>query len=61
MTTFLAAFGLFLAFEGALYGLAPEVAKKAAAAMIGTPSERLRSMGLAVMAVGVAVLFLAGR
>lgn len=59
MNDFLAAFGLVLVFEGLVYGGFPNLAKRLAADVVGMPENRMRTIGLAVIAAGVAVVWLA--
>ena len=58
MSDFLAALGLVLVFEGLLYGGLPRLAKKMAADIIHMPEGVMRSIGLAVMALGVFIIWL---
>jgi uncharacterized protein len=55
----LAAIGLVLAFEGALYALLPNAMKRMAAQALDTPADTLRIMGLASTALGVVIVWLA--
>ena len=57
MSDFLAAVGLVLVFEGLVYGGFPGFAKRLAADVIQIPDGTLRSVGLAVIAVGVGVVW----
>lgn len=57
MSDFLAAVGLVLVFEGLVYGGFPGFAKRLAADVIQIPDATLRSVGLAVIAVGVGVVW----
>ncbi|MEO9338084.1 DUF2065 family protein [Mesorhizobium sp. SB112] len=57
MSDFLAAVGLVLVFEGLVYGGFPGFAKRLAADVIHIPDGTLRSVGLAVIAVGVGVVW----
>ena len=59
MSDFLAALGLVLVFEGLVYGGFPNLAKRLAADVIEMPENWLRGVGLAVIAAGVAVVWLA--
>ncbi len=47
-----------MVFEGLVYGGFPSLAKRLAADVIDMPEHRLRSIGLAVIAAGVAVVWL---
>jgi uncharacterized protein YjeT (DUF2065 family) len=58
VTDFLAALGLVMVFEGLVYGGFPGLAKRLAADVIDMPENRLRTIGLAVIAAGVAVVWL---
>lgn len=53
------AFGLMLVAEGLLYGGFPRAARKLAETVIGMPETRLRVVGIAAIAGGVAVVWLA--
>ena len=55
----LAAFGLFLVFEGIAPFLHPQGVKRAFARLLEVRDRELRIAGLGSMLVGVAVLFLA--
>ena len=55
----LAAIGLVLAFEGALYALLPNAMKRMAAQALDTPVDTLRIMGVASTALGVVIVWLA--
>lgn len=57
----LLALGLLLVMEGLLYGLFPVTIKRALAALIMLPENQLRFGGLAVAAVGIAILFIGER
>lgn len=58
MSDMLAAIGLVLALEGALYALLPNAMKRLAAQAIEMPADRLRAAGLASTALGVAIVWL---
>jgi uncharacterized protein YjeT (DUF2065 family) len=58
VTDFLAALGLVLVFEGLVYGGFPRLAKRLAADVIDMPENTLRTIGLAVIAAGVVVVWL---
>ncbi|CAN7371686.1 DUF2065 family protein [Phyllobacterium sp. LjRoot231] len=59
MIDFIDAVGLFLVFEGLLYGLFPLIAKRVARDVSEQPDGFLRIAGVASVAVGVAVVWLA--
>lgn len=59
MTDFLAAMGLVLVVEGLIYCGFPNLAKRLASEVLGTPENMLRIGGLAAIAVGVGVVWLA--
>lgn len=59
MTDFLAALGLVLVFEGLVYGGFPNLAKRLAADVVDMPESRMRTIGLVVIAAGVAIVWLA--
>ena len=59
MVDFLDAVGLFLVFEGLLYGCFPLVAKRVARDVSEQPDGFLRIAGVAAVAVGVAIVWLA--
>ena len=59
MVDFLDAVGLFLVFEGLLYGCFPLVAKRVARDVSEQPDSFLRIAGVAAVAVGVAIVWLA--
>nr|WP_274709268.1 DUF2065 family protein [Nitratireductor luteus] len=50
--------GLVLVFEGLLYGGMPGLAKRMAADVINMPESLMRGVGLAVMVVGVVIVWL---
>ncbi|MCT8992034.1 DUF2065 family protein [Chelativorans sp. SCAU2101] len=58
MSDFLAALGLVLVIEGLLYGGLPQLAKRMAAEVASVPEGVLRGTGLAVMAIGVLIVWL---
>lgn len=58
MSDFLAALGLVLVFEGLLYGGFPYLAKRMAEDVTEMPENVMRTVGLAVMAVGVVIVWL---
>ena len=58
MSDFLAALGLVLVFEGLLYGGLPRLARRMAADVVAMPEGMMRILGLAVMAVGVFIVWL---
>ena len=57
MTDFLAALGLFFAFEGLLLAAFPTGAKRAMAAVLDTPDGPLRLAGIVSAVVGVAIVW----
>ncbi|ATU91077.1 DUF2065 domain-containing protein [Phyllobacterium zundukense] len=59
MVDFMDAVGLFLVFEGLLYGCFPLIAKRLARDVSEQPDGFLRIAGVASVAVGVAVVWLA--
>ncbi|MDQ2634577.1 MAG: DUF2065 family protein [Pseudomonadota bacterium] len=59
MSDFLAAIGLVLVIEGLVYGGFPDIAKRLATEVLGTPENVLRVLGLASIAAGVGVVWLA--
>ena len=59
MTDFLAALGLAIAIEGALYGLFPDAMKRWMTAALEMPTETLRKGALVMLAIGVGVVWLA--
>lgn len=58
MSDFLAAIGLVLVVEGLVYGGFPEVAKRLATEVLGTPENVLRILGLTSIAAGVGIVWL---
>jgi uncharacterized protein YjeT (DUF2065 family) len=54
----LTAIGLLLVFEGLVLAAAPEMAKRALAAMLARPAGLLRLVGVGAMAAGVVVVWL---
>lgn len=59
MVDFLAALGLVLVVEGLIYGGFPRLAKRLAAEVLSTSENTLRFGGLAAIAIGVGVVWLA--
>lgn len=59
MIDFLDAVGLFLVFEGLLYGCFPLIAKRVARDVSGQPDGFLRMAGVASVAIGVGIVWLA--
>ena len=59
MTDLLAALGLVLALEGALYALAPQGMQDMMRRLIATSSDTLRVAGLLALALGVGLVWLA--
>jgi uncharacterized protein YjeT (DUF2065 family) len=58
MSEIVAAIGLVLVLEGALYALFPEFMKRMAQQVIETPGDTLRVAGVVSAALGVAVVWL---
>ncbi len=58
MSEAVAAVGLVLALEGALYALFPEAMKRTAAQVLQTPSDTLRTVGVVSSAAGVGLVWL---
>ncbi len=58
MSDFLAAVGLVMVFEGLVYGGFPRLAKRLAADVLDMPENTLRTVGMLVIAGGVAVVWL---
>jgi uncharacterized protein YjeT (DUF2065 family) len=58
MSEIVAAIGLVLVLEGALYALFPEFMKRMAEQVIQTPGDTLRVAGVVSAALGVAVVWL---
>jgi uncharacterized protein len=59
MTWVLLAFGLVLAAEGLAFALAPSRIEEALRALAAMPVDQRRFLGLAMLAVGVVVIWLA--
>lgn len=59
MTDFLVAMGLVLVIEGLVYGGFPGLAKRLASEVLATPENMLRAGGLAAIAIGVGIVWLA--
>lgn len=59
MTDFLAALGLALVIEGALYGLFPNAMRRMLAKALTMPADALRSGALLMAVVGVTIVWLA--
>ncbi|BCP54392.1 hypothetical protein K32_30090 [Kaistia sp. 32K] len=59
MTDFVTALGLVLVIEGVFYAVAPTVAKTLMRQGIAASDSMLRGCGLIVLAIGVAVVWLA--
>ena len=57
MSDFLAALGLFFAIEGIFLAACPLAAKRAMAATLATPDNRLRIAGLVSALVGVLIVW----
>ena len=58
MTDFLAALGLVFVIEGLVFAAFPGAAKRAVAAMVDTPDQGLRLVGLLSAVFGLVVLWL---
>jgi len=58
MTDILAALGLVLVLEGALYALFPEFMKRMAAQAQMIPGDTLRTVGVAAAGLGVALIWM---
>ena len=58
MSEVIAAVGLILALEGALYALFPDVMRRMAAQVVQMPGDTLRMVGVVSAAAGVAVVWL---
>jgi uncharacterized protein len=58
MTDLLAAIGLVLVLEGALYALFPSFMKQMAARLVETPGDTLRLAGTVSVALGVIIYWL---
>jgi uncharacterized protein YjeT (DUF2065 family) len=58
MSEVLAAVGLILALEGALYSLFPDLMKRMAGQILQTPGDTLRVVGVVSAALGVALVWL---
>ncbi|NGN40930.1 DUF2065 family protein [Mesorhizobium sp. CGMCC 1.15528] len=59
MSDFIAAVGLVLVIEGLIYGGFPLLAKKLAAEVLLVPENALRVAGLAAIAIGVGIVWIA--
>ena len=59
MADFLAALGLVLVVEGLVYGGLPTLPRRLARGVPSTPESALRIAGLAAIAIGVGVVWLA--
>jgi hypothetical protein len=59
MSDFLAALGLVFVIKGLVFAAFPEAAKRAVAAMVDTPDQGLRLVGLLSAVFGLVVLWLA--
>ena len=57
MSTFFLAVGLVLVVEGLAYALAPSLVEQLLAALRQMPPEQRRYMGLAAMALGLALIW----
>jgi uncharacterized protein YjeT (DUF2065 family) len=58
MSEVVAAVGLILALEGALYALFPDLMRRLAAHMVQTPGDTLRLGGVVSAAAGVAIVWM---
>ena len=58
MSDVVAAVGLILALEGALYALFPDLMRRLAAQMVQTPGDTLRLAGVVSAAAGVAIVWM---
>ena len=58
MSTVVAAVGLVMVLEGALYALFPEFMKRTAQQVTQTPGDTLRFVGVVSAALGVALVWL---
>lgn len=58
MSEIVAAIGLILALEGALYALFPDLMRRVAAQIVQTPGDALRFAGVTSAATGVAIVWL---
>lgn len=58
MTDFLIALALVFVIEGVIYTLFPDAMKRMMAQVIPLPSSLLRSVGLAAVGLGVAVIWM---
>jgi uncharacterized protein YjeT (DUF2065 family) len=59
VSDFIAAVGLVLVIEGLIYGGFPSLAKKLASEVLLVPENALRVAGLAAIAIGVGVVWIA--
>ncbi|MGP2493153.1 DUF2065 domain-containing protein [Mesorhizobium sp. PUT5] len=59
MRDFVVAVGLVLVFEGLVYGGFPNLARRLASEVLSMPEAVLRAAGLAAIAAGVALVWLA--
>jgi uncharacterized protein YjeT (DUF2065 family) len=59
MWDFIAAMGLVFVVEGLVYGGFPGLARKLASEVLSTPESHLRVAGLAAIALGVGIVWLA--
>ncbi len=58
-STFIAAFGLYLVFEGLMSFASPDAFKKMLAQIIQMPSSTLRTIGAVSISIGLVLLYLA--
>lgn len=61
MTDLIAALGVALVLEGAAYALFPERMRALMLQVLATPAPSLRTIGLAVAAIGLIIVWLARR
>lgn len=59
LPAFLGALGLLIAAEGLVYAVFPGAVRRAMAALLALPDERLRQIGLATLAAGAALVAVA--
>lgn len=59
MSDFFAAIGLVLVIEGLIYGGFPALARRLAGEVLSTPENVLRIAGIAAIALGVGIVWLA--
>ncbi|MEM6762393.1 MAG: DUF2065 domain-containing protein [Pseudomonadota bacterium] len=59
MSDIVAAVGLVLALEGAIYAIAPSAMRNMMMRVAATPSDQLRFAGVTALAIGVGVVWIA--